>query len=127
MQPLRVKSSRFSHLNQKKCEVTRMCTISSMLSTPTTKEPKFQTTQRETISLIKAFQRVYDMSKYGAYTELMNIRMREGETIAVFANRYQGLIPASMDPDNELVKYHFINKLPNEVKTLYEERRISTR
>ena len=28
-------------------------------------------------SMIKAFRRVYDMSKYDAFTELMNIRMRE--------------------------------------------------
>ena len=47
--------------------------------------------------------------------------MREGETIAAFANQFQGLIP-----DKELIKYHFIHKLLNEVQTLrafnmYEE------
>ena len=76
--------------------------------------------------MIKAFRQVYYTSKYNAYTELMNIRMREGETIAAFAIQYQGLLPANMDPDNDLVKYHFINKLLNEVQTLravnlYEE------
>ena len=42
--------SRFSRSNQRKYEVTRMCTISSMLSKPTTKEPRFLITKRETIS-----------------------------------------------------------------------------
>ena len=47
--------------------------------------------------------------------------MRKGEAVAAFANRFQGLIP-----DKELIKYHFIHKLLNEVQTLrafnmYEE------
>ena len=76
--------------------------------------------------MVKAFRRVYDTSKIDAYNELLNVRMREGEAVAPFANRFQGLIPASMDPDNELIKYHFIHKLLNEVQTLqafdmYEE------
>ena len=33
-------------------------------------------------SMIKTFRRVCDMSKYNTFTVLMNIRMREGETIA---------------------------------------------
>ena len=37
--------------------------------------------------LIEAFQEVYDVSIYDAFTELTNIRMREGESIVVFANR----------------------------------------
>ena len=41
---------RFSRSNQRKCEMTCMCTISSMLSKPTTKEPRFLITKRETIS-----------------------------------------------------------------------------
>ena len=52
--------------------------------------------------------------------------MRKGEAVAAFANRFQGLIPVSMDPDKELIKYYFIHKLLNEVQTLrafnmYEE------
>ena len=43
--------SRFSLLSQKKCEVTHMCIISSMLSTPTSKGLTGRTTQRETCSL----------------------------------------------------------------------------
>ena len=43
-------------------------------------------------SMIKAFRRVYNTSKIDAYIELLNIRMGEGETIAAFTNRFQGLI-----------------------------------
>ena len=43
-------------------------------------------------SMIKAFRRVYNTSKIDAYTELLNIRMCEGEAVAAFANRFQGLI-----------------------------------
>ena len=58
----------------------------------------------------------------------MNIRMREGETIAAFANQYQGLFPADTDLDHDLVKYLIINKLPSEVRTqqnrkLYEQQK----
>ena len=58
--------------------------------------------------------------------------MREGEAIAAFANGFQGLILASIDPDNEHIKYHFIHKLPNEVQTLrafdmYEEEKSFSR
>ena len=77
-----------------------MCTISSMLS-------KIAGTYS---SMVKAFRRVYDTSKIDVYNELLNIRMREGEAVAAFANRFKGLIPASIDPDNELIKYHFIHK-----------------
>ena len=42
--------SRFSRSSQRICEVTCMCTISTMLSKPTTKEPRFLITKRENIS-----------------------------------------------------------------------------
>ena len=46
--------------------------------------------------------------------------------MATFANQYQALLPADTDPDLDIIKYLFINKLPNEVQTpravdLYEE------
>ena len=43
------------------------------------------------LSMVKAF-RHYNTSKIDAYTELLNIRMCEGEAVAAFANRFQGLI-----------------------------------
>ena len=67
-------------------------------------------------SLIEAFRSVYDVSIYDAFTELTNIRMREGESIVVFANRYKRLLPAENDPDHNFIKHHFISKLPIEVQ-----------
>ena len=58
---------------------------------------------------------------------MINVRIiREGETIAVFANRFQGLLLAR--PDHSLVKYHFISKLLSEVRAqqirkLYEQQK----
>ena len=43
----------------------------------------------------KAFRRVHDMSKYDTFVEVMNIRMHEGETVAAFANHFQGLLHQS--------------------------------
>ena len=70
------------------------------------------------------------MSKYNTFMELMNIRTREGEIIIGFANWYQGLLHANIDPDHEIIKYLFFNMLLSEVQTpqaveLYEEEKNS--
>ena len=43
--------------------------------------------------------------------------MREGELIAAFINRYQGLLPADHNPNHNFIKQHFIRKLLLEVQT----------
>ena len=58
----------------------------------------------------------------------MNIRMREGERVSMFANRFQGLLPADSNLEHNVVKHIFINKLPREVRTqqirkLYEQQK----
>ena len=65
---------------------------------------------------------------YDTFTEMMNVRIHKGETIAAFANRFQGLLPADIDPDHTLVKYHFVSKLLSEVRMqqirrLYEQKK----
>ena len=64
----------------------------------------------------KAFRRVYDMSKYDTFVEVMNIRMHEGET--AFANCFQGLLPMTTKADHELAEFLFLSKLPNEVRMI---------
>ena len=78
--------------------------------------------------IIKAFRRAYKVSRFDTVTLWTNIRMREGETASAFANRYQGLLPADSDLDNDVVKHNFIMKLPKEVRTqqirkLYEQQK----
>ena len=54
--------------------------------------------------------------------------MREGETVAAFANRFKGLLPQDNDVNWSIFKYIFLMKLPTEartrtVKDLFEEKR----
>ena len=67
-------------------------------------------------SLIIVFREVYGVSLFDSFTELTNIRMREGESIAAFSNWYQGWLPSDYDPNNNFLKHHFICKLPTEVQ-----------
>ena len=43
--------------------------------------------------IIKAFRRAYKVSRFDTVTLWTNIRMREGETVSAFANRFQGRDP----------------------------------
>ena len=54
--------------------------------------------------------------------------MREGETVASFANRFKGLVPQVSDVNWNIVQYVFLKKLPIEartrpVKDLFEEKK----
>ena len=49
--------------------------------------------------------------------EMFHVRMREGETVAAFANRFRGMLPMSIEADNKLAKFWFLNKLPSELRT----------
>ena len=68
-------------------------------------------------SLIQAFRQVDDVSHFDSFTELRNIRMREGELITAFANRYQALLPSGFDPNNDYSMQDFICKFLIEVQT----------
>ena len=44
-------------------------------------------------SMVKTFRRAYKLSRFDTVNEWTNIRMREGETVSAFANRFQGRDP----------------------------------
>ena len=61
------------------------------------------------------------------FEELFSLRMREGETVASFANRFKGLLQhQNPDVNWNIVQYIFLKKLPIEARTrpvrdLFEE------
>ena len=57
----------------------------------------------------------YGVRKYDTLVEMFHVRMREGET--TFSNRFRGMLPSSIEADNELAKFWFLNKLPSELRT----------
>ena len=65
----------------------------------------------------QSFLQAYGVRKYDILVEMFSVRMREDETVAAFANRFRGLLPAAVEADNELAKFWFLNKLPSELRT----------
>ena len=71
---------------------------------------------------------MFEVSKYDVFEELFSLWMREGETVASFANRFKGLVPQVSDVNWNIVQYVFLKKLPIEartrpVKDLFEEKK----
>ena len=69
---------------------------------------------------------MFEVSNYDAFEELFSLRMREGETVASFANRFKGLLQQNPDVNWNIVQYIFLKKLPIEARTrpvrdLFEE------
>ena len=65
----------------------------------------------------QSFLAAYGKRKYNTLVEMIQVRMRKGETAAAFANRFQGMLPTSIKADNELTKFLFLNRLPSEPQT----------
>ena len=55
------------------------------------------------------------MSHFDAFIKVNNIRMKEGESIAVFSNCYLGLLPVGSDQNADYLVHDFVRKLPAEV------------
>ena len=64
-----------------------------------------------------AFLAAYGKREYDTLVEMFHVRMREGETLAAFTNRFRGMLPTSIEADNKLAKFWFLNKLPREPRT----------
>ena len=67
--------------------------------------------------LKEAFISVYQVSLADSFTELRKLRMREGETVAAFANRLKHLLPKGEDVNGNFFKHALLEKLPAEAKT----------
>ena len=65
----------------------------------------------------KSFLGAYGKRQYDTLVEMLQIRMREGETANAFANRFRGMLPTSIKTDNQLAKFLFLNRLPSEPQT----------
>ena len=61
-----------------------------------------------------------------AFEELFSLWMREGETVASFANRFKGLLPQNADVNWNIFQFVFLKKLPikpRPVRDLFEEKK----
>ena len=65
----------------------------------------------------ESFLSVYEVSLTDSFKELKNLRMRENETVAAFANRLKHLLPKGEDVNGNFFKHALLEKLPAEAKT----------
>ena len=65
----------------------------------------------------QSFLAAYGKRQYDTLVKMIQVRMREGETAAAFANRFRGMLPTSIKADNQLAKFLFLNRLPSKLRT----------
>ena len=65
----------------------------------------------------EAFISVYEVSLFDKFGELFSLRMREGETVASFANHFKGLLLPDNDVNWSVLEYIFVMKLPTQAWT----------
>ena len=58
----------------------------------------------------EAFISVYEVGLFDTFGELFGLRMREGETVAAFANHFKGLLLQDSDLNCNIVQYIFLKK-----------------
>ena len=65
----------------------------------------------------QSFLAAYGKREYNTLVKMFHVRIREGETVAAFANGFRGMLPTSIKADNKLAKFWFLNKLPSKLRT----------